>query len=123
MRRIVVVVALSLSLGLHWGALQSVAWTSMLVGFAGEHGLDEAVRMTFDGAHPCDLCCAIRDARDGTPERPAPAPERQSLPMAVLPDREAVVAASRNPGVIPPGAAPARPDTVRRAPPRPPPRS
>jgi hypothetical protein len=51
--------ALCLSLGLHWLALQSVAWTTMLVQNARHAPLNEAVAKTFDGNHPCDLCHAV----------------------------------------------------------------
>jgi hypothetical protein len=51
--------ALCFSLGLHWLALQSVAWTTMLVSNARHAHLSEAVAKTFDGAHPCDLCKVV----------------------------------------------------------------
>jgi hypothetical protein len=51
--------ALCLSLGFHWLALQSVAWTTMLVANARHAPLSEAVAKTFDGAHPCELCHAV----------------------------------------------------------------
>lgn len=59
----VVTLALALSLGLHWAALQTVAWTRMFVGFSQEMSLGQAVAQTFDGQHPCSLCLAIRHAR------------------------------------------------------------
>jgi hypothetical protein len=57
--RAVTIVALCLSVGFHWLALQSVAWTTMLVVNAGQGSLSEAVAKTFDGAHPCSLCHAV----------------------------------------------------------------
>jgi hypothetical protein len=57
--RTATIFALCLSLGLHWLALQSVAWTTMLVENARHAPLSEAVVKTFDGAHPCDLCHAV----------------------------------------------------------------
>ena len=48
-----------MSLGFHWLALQSVAWTTMLVENAWHAPLSEAVAKTFDGAHPCNLCQAV----------------------------------------------------------------
>ncbi len=53
------VVMLAGSIGLHWGLLQSVAWTSMLVDHLRTDTLAEAVQHTFDGKHPCCLCKAI----------------------------------------------------------------
>ncbi len=57
--RATTILALCLSLGLHWLALQSVAWTTMLVANAHHAPLCVAVAKTFDGAHPCDLCHAV----------------------------------------------------------------
>jgi hypothetical protein len=59
----VTILALCLSLGLHWLALQSVAWTTMLVENARRAPLSEAVAKTFDGAHPCDLCQAVASGK------------------------------------------------------------
>ena len=57
--RAATILALCLSLGFHWLALQSVAWTTMLVANARPTPLSEAVAKTFDGAHPCELCQAV----------------------------------------------------------------
>ncbi len=57
--RTTTIAALCLSLGLHWFALQSVAWTAMLVANVRQVPLSEAFARTFDGAHPCDLCQAV----------------------------------------------------------------
>lgn len=57
--RAATILALCFSLGLQWIALQSVAWTAMLVQNARHQPLSEAVARTFDGAHPCDLCHAV----------------------------------------------------------------
>lgn len=61
--RAATIVALCLSLGFHWLALQSVAWTTMLVENTRHASLSEAVAETFDGAHPCHLCHAIADGK------------------------------------------------------------
>lgn len=61
--RLSLIVALLLSGGAHWFALQSVAWTAMLVTRARETSLAEAVKTTFDGAHPCSLCGKIEQGR------------------------------------------------------------
>jgi len=57
--RAATILALCLSLGFHWLALQSVAWTTMLVANVRHAPLSEAVARTFDGNHPCDLCHAV----------------------------------------------------------------
>jgi hypothetical protein len=53
------VLALAGSIGLHWVALQSLAWTSMLADNLRHDSLAQAVTHTFDGQHPCCLCKAI----------------------------------------------------------------
>ncbi|MEY4917774.1 MAG: hypothetical protein RL616_1687 [Verrucomicrobiota bacterium] len=57
--KILVVLALVLATGLHWAALQTVAWGTMLAANLSSQSLTEAVSQTFDGEHPCSLCKAI----------------------------------------------------------------
>ncbi len=57
--RLVVIVMLVLTTGLHWALLQSVAWTGMLLENLSRTSVAEAVVKTFDGKHPCPLCKAI----------------------------------------------------------------
>jgi hypothetical protein len=57
------VVALALSLGLHWASLQMVAWTGMFLGHASVESWSGAWERTFDGQHPCALCLAIQEGR------------------------------------------------------------
>lgn len=55
-----IVLVLTLSLGLHWSLLQSVAWIGMIVNYSqGGATLSEALVKTFDGKHPCCLCKQI----------------------------------------------------------------
>jgi hypothetical protein len=61
--RALTIIALCLSLGLHWLALQSVAWTAMLVSNACHVPLTQAVAATFDGTHPCHLCHAVAEGK------------------------------------------------------------
>ncbi|MEO6873119.1 MAG: hypothetical protein ABI233_13005 [Chthoniobacterales bacterium] len=61
--RATTIVALCLSLGLHWLALQSLAWTTMLVENVRHAPLSEAVARTFDGSHPCHLCRAVAEGK------------------------------------------------------------
>jgi hypothetical protein len=58
--RWMVVAVLCISLGLQWAMLQGAAWTGMLISFAREGSLIEAVTKTFDGKHPCALCNAVK---------------------------------------------------------------
>jgi len=61
--RIIAVLLLVLSLGLHWALLQSVAWVSMVVRYSQNDSLKVALVKTFDGQHPCSLCKVIEQAR------------------------------------------------------------
>ncbi len=62
--RLVILLGLVLSLGLHWTLLQSVAWMGMVVSYSQQKGLAEALEMTFDGLHPCALCKAVENGSD-----------------------------------------------------------
>lgn len=61
--RVLVVLALVASIGGHWALLQSVAWTQMLVERTQQASFGEAVKTTFDGAHPCAMCKRITDGK------------------------------------------------------------
>ncbi|MGA7274115.1 MAG: hypothetical protein WBX14_04645 [Candidatus Udaeobacter sp.] len=62
--RIATISALCLSIGLHWIALQSVAWTSMIVDYSKHAPLCQAIAQTFDGAHPCSLCHVVSKGKN-----------------------------------------------------------
>ena len=59
----ITVLALVLTLGLHWALLQTVAWTGMVINYSQANPFPEAVSMTFDGEHPCRLCKVIKQGR------------------------------------------------------------
>lgn len=61
--RIIAATLLALFLGVHWFALQSVGWASMLVSRSQTAGWQEAVRTTFDGEHPCEVCKLVSAGR------------------------------------------------------------
>ena len=61
--RLAMVAALALSIGLHWGLLQSVAWVGMVVNYSRDGSFGEALEKTFDGKHPCVLCKAIAEGK------------------------------------------------------------
>lgn len=62
--RLLVTLMLCVSIGLHWGLLQTVAWVSMLADYTGKTGsIVEAASMTFDGEHACPLCRAIAEGK------------------------------------------------------------
>jgi hypothetical protein len=62
--KFLVVLTLVLSTGLHWAALQSVAWAGMLAGHLRSQSVAQAVSQTFDGKHLCPLCRAIAAAKN-----------------------------------------------------------
>jgi len=53
------VLSLCAAIGLHWAALQSVAWVGMLISYSHSASMSSAIEKTFDGRHPCPLCKAI----------------------------------------------------------------
>lgn len=74
--RLVIVGTICLSLGLHWALLQGVAWAGMLVSFASEGTVMEAVQKTFDGQHGCPLC---KKVKEGQSNRKQPQQAGQSV--------------------------------------------
>ncbi len=74
--RLVIVGTICLSLGLHWALLQGVAWAGMLVSFASEGTVMEAVQKTFDGQHGCPLC---KKVKEGQSNRKQPQQAGQSM--------------------------------------------
>lgn len=80
-----VALLLVLSLGLHWAVLQTVAWTGMLVRYTRDNGLQQAIRMTFDGQHPCALCKVVQrgQAEDQRSDR-QPAPTQTKLEAGLV---------------------------------------
>jgi hypothetical protein len=77
--RAAIVLALCVSIGAHWAALQSVAWATMIVDYAHHDSLARAVAETFDGNHPCDLCKHINRVKDSEKKQ-------DSQPASVKPD-------------------------------------
>jgi hypothetical protein len=61
--KLLVVLALTLSIGVHWIFLQSVAWVGMVVNYSQSASLSKALEMTFDGQHPCQLCNLVRQGK------------------------------------------------------------
>lgn len=70
-------VAMLLTLGLHWHLLQSIAWARMLADYSRTGSWTEALEKTFDGEHPCPLCLQIKASRQQE-ER-----ERQETPGSI----------------------------------------
>jgi hypothetical protein len=61
--RALTIFALCCAVGLQWLALQSIAWTAMIVDNAKRVSLCQAIATTLDGAHPCSLCHIVNKAK------------------------------------------------------------
>ena len=72
--KILVIVALVLTTGLHWAALQTVAWSAMLASHLRTQSVAVSVAQTFDGRHLCPLCRAIAAAKQSEKKDAAAAP-------------------------------------------------
>jgi hypothetical protein len=116
--------ALAMTVGGHWMALQSVAWGKMIVDFSRHDSLTEALRKTFDGQHPCSLCRQVQLGQQNEREEQ----RRQPLlgvkhMLEFLPSAGAVLA-PQPPSTGSPHTsyAPDRHPQYVHAPPKPPPR-
>lgn len=116
-----VLLALVVTTGAHWAMLQLTAWSGMLVEFAQQGSLRDAVTKTFDGQHPCRLCKAIREGRAAERDRtpPSTSTKLDLLPLppaaSVATDVQGEPLSIRRTQVIP--------ETRQDSPPVPPPRA
>lgn len=78
------ILAVALSVGLHWVLLQSVAWTGMFVSFAQQTTVREAFTKTFDGKNPCRICKLVREGQQSEKAKESilPLVKIESLPCA-----------------------------------------
>ena len=67
--KLAIILAVALSVGLHWVLLQSVAWTGMFVTFAQQTTLSDAFAKTFDGKNPCRICKLVREGQQSDKAR------------------------------------------------------
>jgi hypothetical protein len=58
-----VVLLLILATGGHWAILQSLAWIGMAVTYSQSDSLPMALKKTFGGEHPCDLCKFVAEGK------------------------------------------------------------
>lgn len=118
--RIIAATLLALFLGVHWFALQSVGWASMLVSRTQTAGWQEAVRTTFDGDHPCEVCKLVSAGRKAE-KLPSVEFKVTKIEAGVPSDQVEIPEPPAFTGVA--VAAIAVPSSVRSAPSLPPPRS
>ena len=61
--KFILVLALCLTLGLHWAVLQTAAWTGMMINYSRDASLQVALAKTFDGNHPCKVCTLVAEGK------------------------------------------------------------
>lgn len=76
--RLVLLFAAALSLGLHCAVMQVVGWANMAVEFSGKASWSEALVMTFDGKHPCELCKLVEQEMNQPDSDQKSAPESKA---------------------------------------------
>jgi hypothetical protein len=75
--RALVLASFLVSIGMHTALLQAVAWARMTVDFARRDSIEVALKKTFDGRHPCPICCSLKNT--GSPASVAAAPLHSAL--------------------------------------------
>ena len=66
--------------GGHLGVFQVFAWAQMLKDYTQENGLLKGVKETFDGEHPCPMCCKIDlEKQKEKKQSPLPVEKMESL--------------------------------------------
>jgi hypothetical protein len=62
--RVATIIALCCAIGLHWIALQSLAWTAMIIDCSKRAPLRAAITQALDGSHPCSLCHTVDSGKN-----------------------------------------------------------
>jgi hypothetical protein len=76
--RLVAVLLACFSVGLHWSAVQVVGWVGMAFEFSRTRAVADALEMTFDGKHPCDLCKLVQNQGPLSEDDPQSPPKSKS---------------------------------------------
>jgi hypothetical protein len=76
--RLVLLLVAALSMGLHYAVVQVVGWVNMTVEYSQTAPLSEALVMTFDGKHPCELCKLVEKELGHTEQDDQRAPEKKA---------------------------------------------
>ena len=76
--QLILVILTALSVGLQWGVVQVVGWIGMTWEFSQSETLSDALKMTFDGQHPCELCKLVAQEGPLADTDGKQAPEKQS---------------------------------------------
>jgi hypothetical protein len=80
---IALVIAWLCANGALWDAMQVAAWGKMFAGYSESMSITEALRETFDGSKPCEMCVGIAKAKDATTKQ-LPSPEQGAAAKFVL---------------------------------------
>jgi hypothetical protein len=64
-------------MGLHYALVQMVGWVNMTMEYSRTAPLSEALAMTFDGKHPCDLCKLVEKELKNSNRDDKRAPEKK----------------------------------------------
>ena len=95
----IVLLMLTISVGFHWTLLQSIAWVGMVVNYSQSSPIKEALRKTFDGQHPCQICHIVASGKKSERKEQTQAPAKKmelflvSTPRFIFtPDKIALVA-------------------------------
>lgn len=91
----VLLVCLSLSGG-HWLALQTVAWTRMLVDYSKNQSIAAAVADTFSGERPCEMCVSIEKGKTAEQKEEATTSALAKIEAALVGDTMLVIPARRD---------------------------
>ncbi len=75
--RLLLILTLACSIGLHWSFLQSIAWIGMVVKYSQDATVAQALTKTFDGNHPCALCKAIAKGKKSEKNSDSITPEKK----------------------------------------------
>lgn len=54
--KFIIVVSLTISIGGHWGLLQTIGWANMILDYSKDCSLIGAISKTFDSETTCEIC-------------------------------------------------------------------
>ncbi len=75
--KLLLILTLACSIGLHWSFLQSIAWVGMMFKYSQGATVSEAMAKTFDGNHPCALCKAVAQGKTSEKKSDSVTPEKK----------------------------------------------
>ena len=75
--RLVLLLVATLTMGLHYAVVQMVGWVNMTVEYSQTAPLSEALVMTFDGKHPCELCKLVEKELETSDQDDQRAPKKK----------------------------------------------